>query len=53
MSEDAGGITRQQLAINLLEIIQQEELKEKKELVKFPLRISCSVDGKRIVYISL
>ncbi|KAJ6669524.1 hypothetical protein lerEdw1_000072 [Lerista edwardsae] len=53
LSEDDGGITRQQLAINLLEIVQQEELKEKKALVKFPLRLSCSVGGKHIVYISL
>lgn len=35
VSEEDAGITRQQLAINLLEIIQQEELKVKKETVMF------------------
>nr|XP_003216652.1 PREDICTED: focadhesin [Anolis carolinensis] len=33
MTEKDGGATRQQLAINLLEIVQQEELKEKKQPV--------------------
>ncbi|XP_061486839.1 focadhesin [Rhineura floridana] len=32
MTEEDGGTTRQQLAIHLLEIIQQEELKERKQL---------------------
>ncbi|KAH0628348.1 hypothetical protein JD844_009370, partial [Phrynosoma platyrhinos] len=31
ITEDNGGTTRQQLAINLLEIVQQEEMKEKKQ----------------------
>lgn len=34
LSEDDSGITRQQLAVNLLELIQEEGVKDKKELVK-------------------
>ncbi|KAM4639152.1 focadhesin isoform 3-T3 [Amazona ochrocephala] len=33
LSEDDSGITRQQLAVNLLELIQEEGVKDKKELV--------------------
>ncbi|XP_005155029.2 focadhesin [Melopsittacus undulatus] len=37
LSEDDSGITRQQLAVNLLELIQEEGVKNKKELVSCKL----------------
>uniref|UniRef100_A0A8B9GT48 Focadhesin n=1 Tax=Amazona collaria TaxID=241587 RepID=A0A8B9GT48_9PSIT len=37
LSEDDSGITRQQLAVNLLELIQEEGVKDKKELVSCEL----------------
>uniref|UniRef100_A0A803SR82 Focadhesin n=1 Tax=Anolis carolinensis TaxID=28377 RepID=A0A803SR82_ANOCA len=49
MTEKDGGATRQQLAINLLEIVQQEELKEKKQPVRFLFHFY--VAGERIPYI--
>ncbi|KAM8984667.1 focadhesin isoform 1-T3 [Ara ararauna] len=46
LSEDDSGITRQQLAVNLLELIQEEGVKDKKELVScellYPLTSSYS-----------
>lgn len=34
VSEDDSGTTRQQLAVNLLGILQEKDVKDKKELVK-------------------
>uniref|UniRef100_A0A8C4XNL7 Focadhesin n=1 Tax=Falco tinnunculus TaxID=100819 RepID=A0A8C4XNL7_FALTI len=46
LSEDYSGTTRQQLAVNLLEILQEEGVKDKKELVSckllFPITSSYS-----------